>query len=176
MGLLLEQVKGQREKEGRNLEDVANGGSSGFHNFVVRAAKVDAAKVCAFQFWFEALRNLDQAHGQPVLPTEVPEFMGNFGFMTQVVDAVLVDLGVNGVHAGLRVSRGGCKTSRAFACVSRSQSNGLMNTDGEGRLKMPSQVSGRILHRIDLMVLEGVEMTCEMTCEMTYPTSEGIFA
>ena len=87
----------------------------GFHNFVI----------CAFQFRLEALRNLEQVHGEPVLPTEVFEFVGDFGFMAQVIDAVVVDLGVNGEHAGLRVSRIGCRISRAFACVSRSQSNGI---------------------------------------------------
>jgi hypothetical protein len=55
----------------------------------------------AFQFGFKALRNLEQVHGEPVLPTEVLEFVGNGSFMAKVVDAVLVDLGVNDVHAGL---------------------------------------------------------------------------
>jgi hypothetical protein len=85
---------GVAKGEGRKAKGTAV--KLGFHNFAA-----GAAKVCAFQFRFEALGNLEQTHGEPVLPTEVPEFMGEFGFVAQVVDAVLVDLVVNGVHAGL---------------------------------------------------------------------------
>jgi hypothetical protein len=105
------------------------------------------------------LRNLEQVHGEPVLPTEVFEFMGEFSLVAKVVDAVLVDLGVNDVHAGLLLRQDFTDVHlRLEVAVERV----------EGRLEMPSQVCWSDLESNIWGLLEGIEMTC--------PASEGIFA
>jgi hypothetical protein len=97
-------------KERRNLEDVLNGRVSGVQDVVLGAAKLGAAKLR-----LEALRNLEQVHGESVLPTEVLEFVGNFGFVAQGVNAVLVALGVDWVHSALLRLGGGTRREPSLA-------------------------------------------------------------